>query len=119
MPTATKLPKVSQYVKNVGKSIAFASIEGVKGNMPGMTSFAKENKETFRDIYGSVKNMRDTMNSVERDVTGKMVEELINTLTTNHTYFMREKEHFEFFREVVLPELKEAKGEEKDLRIWC
>ena len=67
MPTATKLPKVSQYVKNVGKSIAFASIEGVKGNMPGMTSFAKENKETFRDIYGSVKNMRDTMNSVERD----------------------------------------------------
>lgn len=59
------------------------------------------------------------MNCVERDVTGKMVEELINTLTTNHTYFMREKEHFEFFREVVLPELKEAKGEEKDLRIWC
>lgn len=67
MPTATKLPKVSQYVKNVGKSIAFASIEGVKGNMPGMTNFAKENKETFRDIYGSVKNIRDTMNSVERD----------------------------------------------------
>lgn len=67
MPTATKLPKVSQYVKNVGKSIAFASIEGVKSNMPGMTSFADANKDTFRDIYGSVKNIKDTMSRMDRD----------------------------------------------------
>lgn len=68
MPTATKLPKVSQYVKNVGKSIAFASIEGVKSNMPGMTNFARDNKEVFKDIYGSVKNMRQSMRKMDREL---------------------------------------------------
>ena len=59
------------------------------------------------------------MNAVESDGSGKMMEDMINILTTNHTYFMRENEHFEFFYNVVLPELKEKKKMEKDLRIWC
>ena len=42
---------------------------------------------------------------------------LINKLTTNHTYFFRENEHFEFYRERVLPWIKnELKT--TDLRIW-
>ncbi len=61
----------------------------------------------------------DYMDQVEQDVSGKLTEELVNTLTTNHTYFMREKEHFELFKNIVLPEIKAAKGKEKDLRIWC
>lgn len=59
------------------------------------------------------------MNAVESDITGKKPQRLVNILTTNHTYFMREPEHFVFFRDVVLPELKRSLAGTKDLRIWC
>lgn len=59
------------------------------------------------------------MDDVESDVTNKKAEELINILTTNHTYFMREFEHLDFLKKVVLPELKEKESARRDLRIWC
>jgi len=43
--------------------------------------------------------------------------ELINTLTTNHTYFMREPEHFEFFKNTILPYFEKT-IKDRDLRIW-
>ena len=49
------------------------------------------------------------MDRVEADYTGQEAQNLINILTTNHTYFMREPEHFEFFKNVILPELKNGK----------
>lgn len=42
---------------------------------------------------------------------------LVNKLTTNHTYFMREKEHFEFFEGIVLPWIREEAAD-RDIRIW-
>lgn len=45
------------------------------------------------------------------------LSEMINALTTNHTYFMREPEHFNYFKESLLPYF-EKNLEEKDLRIW-
>ncbi len=59
------------------------------------------------------------MNDLEKDSSGKLEKELVNLLTTNHTYFMREFEHFDFFKRVVLPELKQKAQNTKDLRIWC
>lgn len=59
------------------------------------------------------------MNDLEKDSSGRLEKELVNLLTTNHTYFMREFEHFEFFKSVVLPELRQKEQNTKDLRIWC
>ena len=59
------------------------------------------------------------MNAVEHDGTGNQEKMLVNFLTTNHTYFMREFEHFDFFRSEVLPWLKQKEAARKDLRIWC
>lgn len=42
---------------------------------------------------------------------------LMNKLTTNHTFFMREAEHFRLFEKTVLPWLVQAAGD-RDLRIW-
>lgn len=68
---------------------------------------------------GGWKNFNEFMNDVENDKTGKQEKMLVNLLTTNHTYFMREFEHFEFFRSVVLPWLRTKEKDKKDLRIWC
>ena len=59
------------------------------------------------------------MNAVESDITGNLEKELVNILTTNHTFFMREFEHFDYLRQVVLPQLKIQEANKKDLCIWC
>ncbi|MGI6727418.1 MAG: CheR family methyltransferase [Anaerovoracaceae bacterium] len=42
---------------------------------------------------------------------------IINKLTTNHTYFLRESEHFTFYKEIILPWVdKNLKS--NDLRVW-
>jgi len=51
--------------------------------------------------------------------SSKESEELINLLTTNHTFFWRENQHFEFMLSTVLPELKKKCSISKDMRIWC
>lgn len=45
------------------------------------------------------------------------ISSLINKLTTNHTYFMREGQHFEFLRDVILPD-HERNNKTHDIRIW-
>lgn len=59
------------------------------------------------------------MNAVESDVTGQMEKELVNLLTTNHTYFMREFEHLEFLKSTILPWLRQVEAGSRDLHIWC
>lgn len=44
------------------------------------------------------------------------ISEILNRLTTNHTYFFREPEHFEFLKEVILPEWQASK--KRTIRIW-
>ena len=58
------------------------------------------------------------MDALERDFTGEMEKTLVNLLTTNHTYFMREFEHFDYLRKEVLPYLREKEAKQKDLCIW-
>lgn len=59
------------------------------------------------------------MNALMQDSSGEMEKELVNLLSTNHTYFMREFEHFEYMKKVVLPYLRKEEENTQDLRIWC
>lgn len=45
------------------------------------------------------------------------IELMLNKLTTNYTYFMRESTHFDFFTSTILPQLVETK-KNKVLSIW-
>ncbi|HZG76726.1 MAG TPA: protein-glutamate O-methyltransferase CheR [Paenibacillus sp.] len=54
---------------------------------------------------------------LERDGTGVAMRELAARLTTNHTYFNREAEHFVFMRDQVLPYLERTVAS-RDLRVW-
>ncbi len=66
---------------------------------------------TFRDYY----------DWLVKDQTGEGLDELANRISTNHTFFYREKAHFEYFAETMLPAAvarREAAGE-TDFRIWC
>lgn len=68
MATSTSLPKVTQYVKNVGKSIAFASVDAVKANAPGIKGFMEYHDDVFKEAYGSVRNYRQTIRNTEKSI---------------------------------------------------
>ena len=55
------------------------------------------------------------------DSSEKGLSELVDLISTNHTYFNREKDHFDFFSETALPTVIEKlkRQKRKDLRIWC
>lgn len=46
------------------------------------------------------------------------LELVLNKLTTNYTYFLREEDHFTFFQQTVLPELEKRHQKDKVLAIW-
>jgi len=62
-------------------------------------------------------NFTDYIEYLVSDRTGGAVITLIDKITTNHTFFMREADHFSYFRDNVLPHLINTTGN-KDLRIW-
>lgn len=49
------------------------------------------------------------------------LSELIDRVSTNHTYFNREKDHFDYLLTTALPAVTAAleKANRRDLRIWC
>ena len=58
---------------------------------------------------------------VDEIISGRdseMVTAMLNKLTTNYTYFLREEEHFKYFQSVVLPDLAAKHSRDKVLSIW-
>lgn len=62
-------------------------------------------------------NYMDYFEFAKSDKIGDEMVNLINKLTTNHTYFLRENEHFDFYKDTVLPWVDKSL-KVKDLRIW-
>lgn len=62
------------------------------------------------DSFGSY------LKKVFSDTTGAEITQLVNKLTTNHTFFMREANHFKYFNDVVLPGIAGSKT--RDMRVW-
>ena len=63
-------------------------------------------------------NHRECLDAIERDASGRLLSELADRVSTNHTAFYREEPHFSMLRETVLPEAAERKKKlsEPDLR---
>ena len=62
-------------------------------------------------------DFKNYIDYVFADKSGYEIANLISFLTTNHTYFMREAEHFAHLSESFLPEA-EKRVKDHDLRIW-
>lgn len=104
--TDTEFKQLASYIQtNYGIHIKDEKKEVITGKL--YTLLLENNFTSFSDYYDYVIS----------DRSGNAVNTFINRITTNHTFFMREVEHFYFFREKVLPYLK-IEEKKKDLRIW-
>ena len=56
------LPKVAQYIKNVGKSVVYASVENLREDMPTITAIAEhsDNREVYKAIYSGIRDYKTT-----------------------------------------------------------
>jgi chemotaxis protein methyltransferase CheR len=48
-----------------------------------------------------------------------LVSQVVDAMTTNETFFFRDKIPFEHFRDAVLPALMASRARDKRIRIWC
>jgi chemotaxis protein methyltransferase CheR len=48
-----------------------------------------------------------------------LVAQVVEAMTTNETFFFRDKMPFDHFREAIVPELLKARAARKSIRIWC
>lgn len=69
---------------------------------------------------GGFTSFRDYYQYVVGEKSGSALLTLIDRISTNHTYFFREKDHFDFLKETVLPQAADPlqKKGEKELKIW-
>jgi len=86
-----------------GKQIMLASRLSRRLRHHGLASFA--------EYYQFVQNVQDN---------GEEIRELINCVTTNKTSFFRERHHFDFLSNSVVPQIKAVahSGVDKTIRIW-
>jgi chemotaxis protein methyltransferase CheR len=47
-----------------------------------------------------------------------LTSDVVEAMTTNETFFFRDKIPFDHFRDVILPELMQARANRKSIRIW-
>ena len=45
--------------------------------------------------------------------------EVVEAMTTNESFFFRDKTPFEYFRDVIMPALLAARAAQRRIRIWC
>jgi len=54
-----------------------------------------------------------------KDGNGGLIGQVVEAMTTNETFFFRDKVPFDHFREAIMPELLKARANRKSVRIWC
>ena len=66
-------------------------------------------------------NFTNYYNAIKEDKSGMLQIELADKLSTNHSYFFRENEHFKYLTTNTLPEIERSNilKNPSELRIWC
>ena len=72
------------------------------------TTIRQRGYRNFSDFVDHLLNVKDN----------DEITLVLNKLTTNYTFFMREKEHLDYFCNSILPELVRRHQKDKSLAIW-
>ncbi|MGC2776817.1 MAG: protein-glutamate O-methyltransferase CheR [Bradyrhizobium sp.] len=54
-----------------------------------------------------------------KDGAANLINQVVEAMTTNETFFFRDKVPFDHFRDVIMPELLKTRANRKSIRIWC
>jgi len=74
-------------------------------------------RSTIQEL--GMETFSEYLDYLKKDRSGDALTRFVNKITTNHTFFMRETDHFDYYRDFVLPYINEEYKSQKDLRVWC
>jgi chemotaxis protein methyltransferase CheR len=63
------------------------------------------------DVGGLVQQMKGGSSA--------LITQVVEAMTTNETFFFRDKVPFDHFRNSIMPEMLQARANRKSIRIWC
>jgi chemotaxis protein methyltransferase CheR len=69
-------------------------------------------KHGVDDLTGLVAGIRQGGNRA-------LMDDVVEAMTTNESFFFRDKTPFDQFRETIMPDLIESRQSQRKLRIWC
>jgi len=71
-------------------------------------------------LAGGFTSFQEYYNYVVHEPSGRALLAMVDRISTNHTIFFREKEHFDILAAIVLPQVKKRlhTQERRDIRIW-
>lgn len=64
------------------------------------------------------RDLRDFYESIKKNLKPQVLNQIIDTLTTNETYFFRDQHPFETIKKIILPDLFQKRAQEKVIKIW-
>jgi chemotaxis protein methyltransferase CheR len=67
----------------------------------------------------SLANLAELVGKLKGPLAVPLATEVIEAMTTNETFFFRDKVPFEHVRDTILPALIAARARERRIRIWC
>ncbi|MCL1884930.1 MAG: protein-glutamate O-methyltransferase CheR [Defluviitaleaceae bacterium] len=106
--TNAEFDKIRQYIKqNFGISLSDEKKTLVHSRL--RSTLQELGMSTFSEYF----------DYLLKDKSGEALTKFVNKITTNHTFFMRETEHFDYFRDEVLPYIEQKYSSQKDIRLWC
>ncbi len=63
--------------------------------------------------------LAELVGKLKEPQAAKLACDVVDAMTTNETFFFRDKIPFEHFRATIVPALIEARARDKRIRIWC
>jgi chemotaxis protein methyltransferase CheR len=64
-------------------------------------------------------SLAELVDKLKAGAAAQFAVDVVEAMTTNETFFFRDKIPFEHFRDTVMPALIAARAREKRIRIWC
>ncbi len=66
-----------------------------------------------------VESLSDLIHNLKRLNAEPLIVDVVEAMTTNETFFFRDRIPFDHVRDTVMPALLEARAAQKRIRIWC
>jgi chemotaxis protein methyltransferase CheR len=64
-------------------------------------------------------NLGELVQKLKGFATEALIVDVVEAMTTNETFFFRDKIPFDHFRDFIMPTLLAARGKHQRIRIWC
>ena len=104
-------PPDYEYLRKVLKDLSGLDLSADKQYLIESRLLPLARKSGMADIGELVQKMKSGSSA--------LVSQVVEAMTTNETFFFRDKVPFDHLRDTIMPEVLRARAARKSIRIWC